>query len=534
MADHQGFSAIKSGFPRIFMSILIALFSGELSFAQYTNVLVSSQFQPNETSIYVNPKNVNQMIAGANLTSYYYSNDGGYTWGGGGLQSSLGVYGDPCVVIDTLGYFYYFHLSSSKKNSDGWLDQIVCQRSTNNGLSWNNGSGIGKNDPRQQDKEWAAVNPFNNELYVTWTQFDAYGVADTSLKSRIFFSKSSDQGITWSEPYLLSEISGNCIDSDSTVEGAVPTVGPDGEIYVSWAGPAGLVFDRSLDGGLTWLDHDIPVSDIPGGWDYAMPGIYRANGLPVTTCDRSNSPYKGTIYINWSDQRNGTDDTDIWLSRSLDGGSTWSAPIRVNDDLPGKQQFFTWMDVDQVTGFLWFVFYDRRDYPDTRTDVYVAVSTDGGNTFRNFKVSETPFIPNTNVFFGDYTCISAHKEIVRPIWTRLDGTDLSAYVAIIDSIHVSIPEPDNIPFAIEQNYPNPFTESTVFSFKIRKAGSVTLEVRDIVGKKVATLIDNEWLDSGKYLEEFNPALYPLVSGVYYFSLMGSNGLNRQQKMVYQK
>lgn len=88
--------------------------------------------------------------------------------------------------------------------------------------------------------------------------------------------------------------------------------------------------------------------------------VFRANGLPITYCDHSGRPYNGTIYINWSDQRNGPSDTDIWLVKSTDGGATWSQPARVNNDPPGKQQFFTWMTIDQVTGYLWFVFYDRR------------------------------------------------------------------------------------------------------------------------------------------------------------------------------
>jgi hypothetical protein len=76
----------------------------------------------------------------------------------------------------------------------------------------------------------------------------------------------------------------------------------------------------------------------PGGGDYAVLGIYRANGLPVTA---SAGPYRGSIYVNWTDQRNGPTDTDVWLTRCDDGGQNWSAPIRVNDDAPGRHQFFT-------------------------------------------------------------------------------------------------------------------------------------------------------------------------------------------------
>ncbi len=517
-----------------YLGILVLLAAFFSSRAQYANVMVSDEFNPNETSIYINPKNTKQIIAGANLNSYYFSFDGGFSWNRNPMNSTLGVWGDPCVVIDTSGYFYFFHLSYPSQST--WLDQIVCQRSINNGLSWSNGSGMGKNDPKEQDKEWACVNPANNEIYVSWTQFDSYGTNDPTKKSNIMFSKSSDQGLTWSDALQINEVSGNCLDSDSTVEGAVPAVGPNGEIYIAWAGPTGLVFDRSLDGGLTWLDHDIFVSDIPGGWDYSIPGIYRANGLPVTCCDLSTGPNRGSIYINWTDERssNGTDqDVDVWMVKSTDGGITWTTPRRVNNDEPGKQQFFTWMTVDQVTGYIWFVFYDRRAYDDTRTDVYLAVSKDGGETFENIKISESPFIPSSNVFFGDYTCISAHSNIIRPIWTRLDNASLSAWTAIIEPYFEGTAEDEYIPFAVEQTFPNPFNESTIFSFKLRVPSKVSLSVYDIFGHKVAALIDNAWTQPGKYIQKFEPGKYNLPSGIYYFSFSG-NGVNTQRKIIYQK
>ncbi len=140
---------------------------------------------------------------------------------------------------------------------------------------------------------------------------------------------------------------------------------------MAWAGPDGIVFNKSTDEGETWLQEEIPVNPMPTGWDYEIPGIQRANGLPITKCDLSGGSHNGTIYINWSDQRNGSDDTDVWLAKSIDGGETWSEALRVNDDTAGRHQFFTWMDVDQVTGNLYFIFYDRRNYTDNRTDVYM-------------------------------------------------------------------------------------------------------------------------------------------------------------------
>ncbi len=164
---------------------------------------------------------------------------------------------------------------------------------------------------------------YKGNIYMTWTEFDDYGSSNPNDSSRIRFSRSTDRGLNWTNAITISDVSGDCIDEDNTVEGAVPCVGPNGELYVSWAGPLGLMFDKSTDAGNTW-GTDTFVSDIPGGWDYSVTGIYRANGLPITACDTSQSPYRGNIYINWSDQRNGTGNTDIFLSKSTDGGNTWS------------------------------------------------------------------------------------------------------------------------------------------------------------------------------------------------------------------
>jgi hypothetical protein len=113
----------------------------------------------------------------------------------------------------------------------------------------------------------------------------------------------------------ISDKGGDCRDSDNTVEGAVPTVGPNGEVYISWSGPLGLMFDKSTDGGDTF-GKDIFVTSQPEGWNFDVQRIYRCNGFPVTACDINYSPYQGTIYIMWSDQRNGIDDSVDLISRN--------------------------------------------------------------------------------------------------------------------------------------------------------------------------------------------------------------------------
>jgi len=155
---------------------------------------------------------------------------------------------------------------------------------------------------------------------------------------------------------------------------------------------------------------------MPGGWDFSMEGLDRANGMPVTGVDLSNDKNKGTLYVNWIDARNG--DRDVFVMSSRDGGETWSAPTRVNDDplKNGKAQFFTWMSVDPVDGSVNVVFYDRRDTEGTLTKLTLARSVDGGRKFVNHRIDQPPFACDPKVFFGDYTGIAAYNGRVIPIF----------------------------------------------------------------------------------------------------------------------
>ena len=81
---------------------------------QYPNIRVSdpASTNPEEIVITINPANPLNLAIGANIDYYYYSLDGGQTWTEGRLSSTLGVFGDPCVVFDADGNLYYSHLSN--------------------------------------------------------------------------------------------------------------------------------------------------------------------------------------------------------------------------------------------------------------------------------------------------------------------------------------------------------------------------------------------------------------------------------------
>ncbi len=423
--------------------VSLLLFSSSVVWSQselsFPNIQIDIEdgngYAPCEPSIVIHPKNPKKIMAAVILDKVYTSNDGGYTWEKENLESSMGVFGDPCLVANSKGDFYYLHLSNPSGlgwSDDGILDRIVCQRSKNM-KKWSDGAGIGLNGSKDQDKEWAVTNPENDDIYVTWTQFDKYDSSAEGDSTVILFSKSDKCAKEFSAPVRISQLAGDCLDDDETTEGAVPAVGPNGEIYVAWAVNNMIYFDRSFDGGDTWLENDIEAGEIVGGWALEIPGISRCNGMPVLKCDLSESENRGRLYINWTDQRNGTDNTDVWLIYSDDKGNTWSDPIKVNQDEAERHQFFTWFDIDSSSGSIYCIYYDRRNTEGNATDVFLSASHDGGLNFKDYKISSSSFTPNSKIFFGDYNNISASKGHVRPIWTRYENNKLSIWTAIISS-----------------------------------------------------------------------------------------------------
>jgi hypothetical protein len=92
------------------------------------------------------------------------------------------------------------------------------------------------------------------------------------------------------------------------------------------------------------------------------------------------------------------------------------------------------MTIDQSTGFLYILYYDQQNFAEEGlTDVYMALSKNGGLKFDYYKVNEKPFKPVKDGTFGDYIDISASNNVVRPIWMQQDKKkELNVYTAIID------------------------------------------------------------------------------------------------------
>jgi len=120
-------------------------------------------------------------------------------------------------------------------------------------------------------------------------------------------------------------------------------------------------------------------------FDLAIPAmnVRRALVYPACGADISSGSSRGTLYCAWMDLT-ATNGTDIFLSRSADGGAHWSAPLRVNDDPAGvaNDQFNQWLAVDPIDGSVNLSWNDTRlDPSHVSTHIFYARSTYGGQSF---------------------------------------------------------------------------------------------------------------------------------------------------------
>jgi hypothetical protein len=95
--------------------------------------------------------------------------------------------------------------------------------------------------------------------------------------------------------------------------------------------------------------------------------------------------------------------------------------------------------------------------------------------------------------------------------------------------YTGVREEEGVPreIALKQNFPNPFNPATLIEFSVTAEGPVLLEVFNLLGERVATLVD-EVRPAGQYREAFNASR--LTSGVYVYSLH-TGGVALHRKMV---
>src|SRR3989442_9149856 len=208
---------------------------------------------------------------------------------------------------------------------------------------------------------------------------------------------------------------------------------------------------KSTNGGAFFSSPVVVSSYVP--LPSTLPNsFFRVNSNPAAAADDTSD----NVYVAWADYGNGY--ADILSSRSLDGGVTWSKPIRVNDDTTTNDHFFPWMAVSH--GLLSIVFYDRRLDPQNHlVDVFYAESADGGASFSpNVRVTDASFNPdaiifsNGESFIGDYIGIASNRNPAPSVLTGIPTTSPSNEDIFTEGTKVDRP-PVLVPVGSQIVYP---------------------------------------------------------------------------------
>jgi len=502
----------------------------------YLNLRVNndttSQIQ-NEQQIIMNPHDTTNMVAvwrdfrlGYRQVAYAYTFDGGYTWTQDLFEEPQYIWdSDPGITVDTAGNFYAVILSF---NSTSEPNGLFVYRSNDGGQTWsgpftviNGVAGV------FEDKELIACDrsggPYTDNLYVTWTRF---------YSTRIFMSRSTDGGSTFASPLIVSDYGG--------VQWPVPVVGINSELYIAWVhySPGSIKLDRSTDGGQTF-GTDITVQNVTFVQG-SLNGNLTTFSFPAMDADITHGPYRGNLYIAYTDDAPGYTDTDIFFTRSTDGGTNWSTKIRLNDDTQnnGCDQFHPWLTV-APDGSIIVVWLDRRlDANNLYMDLYMTNSTDGGNTWApNERISTVSSDPTAGDVFryplepltrdqpilcagragliGEYIGLTASSvDDIHPIWTDTRLGDQDAFFALRDSTSPAIQDINSSKisscFTLS---PNPATDQCIIRCPPELCTqNARLAIYDVQGRKVKAFQSVTPFQIWNRITEDNA---PAGSGVYF-------------------
>jgi hypothetical protein len=404
---------------------LLLLFVSSMASAQISSQKLGGASAPQSagTSVALSPRNNKNIVVYVD-GKVVYSIDFGATWKDASLTLPPDLLETPVITSDSKGNFIIFYTSSN---------QLTCNHSTDDGKTWSEPVVVAPASGKIQYNPGVGVHPKKEELMVTWTEVNAFRSGADDCKSNIMMSTSGSAGKKWSAPVLVNQNTGNCSDEDFTLRGSMPMFAFDGKTFITWASQGAMFYDRSYDGQM-WISSDLPVKEQAGGWAYTVPGFGKIANTPSFTGDNSPSRMRGTLFLAYSDLKAGENDSDIWLTRSVSRGDNWTVAARINQDKPGRLQFLPKMVIDQANGHIYIVYYDRRDYTDNQTDVYLSWSTDGGNQFKEKKLNEQPFVADLDVdnYSTTYIGIAAQKGVVVPVWTAINNGRQEVYVAIIE------------------------------------------------------------------------------------------------------
>jgi len=380
---------------------------------------------------------------GLSFNGYSRSTDGGQTFTdlgylNPGADITNFVEGDPVVTCTDENTFYQ---SSIFVTQFGLLTGESVSKSTDGGVTFADPVPVVLKNGFWHfiDKPWMATDPTNpKNLYATYTDFDYEGfdlfdfptaICLNNIRLGIELVASKDGGATWGAPTVVDT---GCFPSEN--QGSNVAVDKNGKVYVAWEQFPAFIPTNEIDiavstnGGATFAPKTAIAIVTPVGHNYfgLMQGGFRNNEFPSLAIDRrSHGANKGALYVTWNDGRNGVNPDgyppffgvtynfgDAFASTSHDGGASWSAAVKMNDDVgasAGIDHYLPSVAVskDGAVGSCW---YDRRRDPaNFLIDRECATSHDGGQTWHNTRITKRSFSPIiaddllvNPIYMGDY------------------------------------------------------------------------------------------------------------------------------------
>lgn len=525
-------------------NLILLLFSLPAQVVHPNFRIYPSQVTQTEPTIAVSPVDPMRLFASARTINInivlksegvYVSTDGGQDWFGsdtctGELIINHG--GDPGVAITSNNRLIITHIGDPS-----FFPGVYSHYSTDLGATWSDAYTIFSGQVEDKGSITMDSNPASphyGRIYAAWVNFNS--------PFPVFTSYSTNSGQSWTQAAAINN------PPPRRCSGGSITTGPDGKVYIVWAGVEQTApfiedfagFARSTDGGNNWIvsQNIFDMNGING--ILSSKSNIRVNGLPQVTVDNSGGVRQGWIYIVTTEQNIAPagSDPDILLHRSTDGGATWSAGIRVNQDPlnNGKVQYFPAMDID-ADGGINIIYYDDRNTASDSAEMVLARSEDGGDTWSDLVISDhrfkpKPIIGGASNYQGDHIALLSVGNKLYALWMDDFSGIYQVWMAIIDLEPNAVEEPKGeLPTAIElfQNYPNPFNPQTTIEFSLTHSAHTRLEVFDVMGKSVITLIDRN-LPAGKHRVHWDAANQP--SGIYFCRLQtGATAISRKMILL---
>jgi hypothetical protein len=358
------------------------------------------------------------------FTGWSRSTDGGLTFTDGGTlpTNPNGDVGDPVLARSSLTGRVFF---ATLQFSGSGLDVF---HSDDGGATWSSPvqGAPGKNG--FQDKEWIAV---DNSTAAGAGYGNVYLVnRDFGSGNGIFFYRSTDNGATFGPN------GGTAIALSGATQGAFVTVTPDHAVEVFWFDGSFLRMRKSTDQGLSFGAPVNVVSNLVGGVNgdlnlvgtrqgTSSPAYFRSNEFPHVAVN----PVNGNLYLTYDNKGAGNDKADVFLVQSTNGGATWSAPIKVNDDTTNTDQWQPTVAVTPDGSKIGVFYYSRQEDPtnDNLFKYYGRVGTISGSTINfapSFAVSTVASLPEfgrdpivNSVYMGDYNTAYATPGAFEVSWS---------------------------------------------------------------------------------------------------------------------